>query len=100
MKDIQGLIDFFQAELREVYRASRQGRQDQARWYRLEGMIHAAQRLDVLSQADTRQMIDEAHQEIYGCSRDQRRHKQQQLAALREQDPDKYYDTPAYERLR
>lgn len=100
MKESQRLIDFCQAELREVYRASRQGREDEPRWYRLEGMIHAAQRLNVLSQADARQMIDEAHLEIYGCSRDQRRHKQQQLAALREQDPDKYYATPAYERLR
>ncbi len=87
-------------ELLQVYRLSRQGKEDTPRWYRLEGFIHAGQTLGIISKQEARETIDAAHNDVFGYSRQARDNKQQQLDSLKASDPDKYYSLPAIERLR
>lgn len=98
--DKNAFMDYCQQELLAVYGAKKAGNEDKLRMSRLEGVIHAGQMLKVLDKQTAGKMIDSAHVQVFGYTREVRENKKARLDALKDGDSDNYYETPAYLRLR
>ncbi|MBD3584289.1 hypothetical protein HHX48_00900 [Salinimonas sp. HHU 13199] len=98
--DKNAFMDYCQKELLAVYCAKKAGNEDKIRMSRLEGVIHAGQMLEVLDKQAAGTIIDNAHVQVFGYTREVRDNKKAKLNALKDGDSDHYYETPAYLRLR
>lgn len=96
--DKDAFIKHCQQQILEVYLRTKAGKPDDAFKHRTEGCIHAAQLLGFISQQQAKEMIESAHQQVFGETVQHRRERKEKLNAIKKQSPEKYYEIPAVER--
>ncbi|GAB3025362.1 hypothetical protein GCM10027098_22370 [Bowmanella dokdonensis] len=94
----QRLIDHCQQQLLAVYQQVRTGKPNLKQQYRLEGVIHAARLLNILSEEQARQMMESAHYQVFGESIEQRQARKARVNQLKDKSWDAFYDEPAINR--
>ncbi|WP_100644694.1 hypothetical protein [Alteromonas facilis] len=96
--DNQAFIQHCRAQLAVVFEKSKSGRPDSTLKHRVEGMLQAAELLNILSRDDAQQLIETVHVEVFGETTEARADRKRRLQELKETDPDEYFATPAIER--
>lgn len=94
--------DYVIHEIRRLYRLAQEGNPDETAKHRTEGLVHAGVLLGVYTKEDIKHRIDTEHLAIFNETVDTRRSrlaKQKALSALKDTDPDAFYNIPAYQRL-
>lgn len=92
-------IEYCRSEINKIYQNSIEGKPDDKHKHRTEGLLQALRHLDILTQAQIGQMVEDEHQAVFGVSVAERKAQKALLAALKNTDPDKYYEIPAIERM-
>ncbi|MDC8829292.1 hypothetical protein [Alteromonas gilva] len=88
-------------EVRKNFQRVQAGQPDEKQKSRIEGLLHAARLLELVSLEELNALIEEEHQAVYGESVAQRKDRlarKTTLDELKENDPDAYFAIPAVER--
>jgi len=71
---------------------------DETMQYRIQGFMNAGEFLGVLTRDEAIKVIDDAHLNVFGITKEQRKiHKDNMKSAIKNQD-DSFFDIPAIER--
>lgn len=83
----------------DIFTTSKAGKDTAALRSRTQGFIYAGELLDLCSRDEVKQLMQETHLAIFGCSTEQRRpnEKARRQQALKAGDYD-YFDEPAFNR--
>lgn len=72
---------------------------DEAMKHRIQGFINAGEFLNIVNRDEALGIIDEAHHEIFGMTKEQRKARKEALKSVLKSDDFSVFDTPALERL-
>jgi hypothetical protein len=87
-------------QMHQVYQATKNGKPDLKLKHRTEGLLLAAELLEIVSREEALQIIEDEHMKVFGETIPQRQKRKKQLSELRDSSPDTYFEIPAIERKR
>jgi hypothetical protein len=91
-------ITYLESELTKSLMNTKAGKPDDKQKFRTEGLMQSAKLLKILSAEQLLEMMEQEHIKIFGESIDTRKARRSQLADLKENSPDKYFDIPTIHR--
>lgn len=71
---------------------------DEAMKHRIQGFINAGEFLNLVTRDEALGIIDEAHHEIFGMTKEQRKARKEALKSVLKSDDFSVFDTPAMSR--
>jgi len=96
----QKFMDSCFMQLVDVFEDAKSHHKDDKKKYRLEGYIHAAKALGVLSNEEALSLMEDAHLKVFGETIVSRKSRKASLKEAIARGDDDYIDIPAYERNR
>lgn len=96
--DNSKFIEYCKAELYKSFSNTKSGKLDNTQRHRTEGLLHAAQLLEILNPSDIQSMIDSEHMDVFGESIESRKNRKEKITKLGDAQLDEYFDIPAIER--
>jgi hypothetical protein len=96
--DNVGLVEAWKKQLREVFVLVSDGKPDDQKKHRAEGFLHALRMAGVIDSKDAERVMEKIHEEVFGETIAARRERKAGLSALKNDDPDAYFDIPTIER--
>lgn len=93
--DNSTFIAYCQDQLRLVYERTKAGKPDEVLKHRTEGLLKAAQLLNLLSREETQALIQREHIEVFGESVESRKSKRQIYRQVRDSEVSDFFEIPA-----
>lgn len=87
-------------QMRQVYQATNNGKPDLKLKHRTEGLLLAAELLEIINRDEALQIIEYEHMKVFGETIAQRQTRKKQMTDLKSTSPDAYFNIPAIERKR
>ncbi|MFT4937417.1 MAG: hypothetical protein ACI88A_000432 [Paraglaciecola sp.] len=87
-------------QLQLVYQATKDGKPNIPLKHRTEGLLLAAELLDIINREAAMDLLEDEHMKVFGESISQRQQRKQALSELKSSSPDDYFEIPAIERRR
>jgi len=72
---------------------------DEAMKHRVQGFINAGEFLNILTREQAIQIIDVAHLEVFGITKEQRKSRKKSIKSILKGEDESYFDIPAIERV-
>jgi hypothetical protein len=94
----EAFVQYCAQQLNQVFNATKKGKPDSKLKHRCEGLMLAGELLGVISRAESSELIEKQHFEVFGESCLQRAKRKKTLQELKKTSPDEYFEIPAIER--
>ena len=94
----EAFIEYCSQQLEQVFSATKQGKPDLKLKHQTEGLLRAGELLDVISRAESFELIEKVHVKIFGVTPDQRARRKKTLQEVKELSSFDFFDIPAIER--
>jgi hypothetical protein len=91
-------IEYCSQQLKQVFNATKEGKPDLKLKHQSEGLLRAAELLDVISRTEASKLIEKEHLAVFGITSVERAERKRMLQELKESSPDDFFDIPAIER--
>jgi len=72
---------------------------DEAMIHRIQGFINAGEFLNIVTRKEAIQIIDIAHLEAFGVTKEQRKNRKTSIKSALKGEDESYFDIPAIERM-
>ncbi len=96
--DKQTFINYCATQLQQVFNATKQGKPDLKTKHQVEGLLRAAELLEVLSREQAVALIEQQHLAVFGVTAEQRAERKRVLAEVKGACSEAFFDIPAIER--
>ena len=96
--DKEAFIEYCSQQLNQVFTATKQGKPDLKLKHQTEGLLRAAELLDVISRTEASKLIEKEHFAVFGVTTVQRAKRKLTLLEIKESSSDEFFDIPAIER--
>ena len=96
--DKTAFIDYCTNQLNQVFVATKQGKPDDKRKHQTEGLLRAAELLNILSRAQAITLVEDEHVKVFGITPEQRAEKKQFLKDVKEASSQDFFEIPAIQR--
>jgi len=86
-------------QLLEHFNLVKTQRTDDAMKHRIQGFINAGEFLNIVTREEAIQIIDVAHLEAFGVTKEQRKNRKTSIKSALKGEDESYFDIPAIERM-
>jgi hypothetical protein len=86
-------------QLLEHFNLVKKQKVDDAMKHRIQGFINAGEFLNIVTREQAIQLIDIAHLEVFGVTKEQRKSRKTSMKSALKGEDENYFDIPAIERM-